>query len=110
MSTLLVRFLSLIQAHDTDLSYRQEYSTGSSLSTRRLHFQNTEGHMEAYLAAVQKYGFENKLPQFLEQKANDQRIVNAQRVPFSMTAFREQLVKVFVSNDLVCYFLAMFPL
>jgi hypothetical protein len=66
--------------------------------------------MEAYLAAVQKYGFENKLPQFLEQKANDQHIVNAQRVPFSMTAFREQLVKVFVSNDLVCYFLAMFPL
>ncbi|KAJ7483666.1 hypothetical protein FB451DRAFT_1235276 [Mycena latifolia] len=78
----------------------QEYGTGSSLTTRRLHLQNTEGHMEAYLAAVQKYGFTNKLPECLQQQAEEQRIVNAQRVPFSMAAFREQLVKVFVSNDL----------
>jgi hypothetical protein len=66
--------------------------------------------MEAYLAAVQKYGFTNKLPKILQQQADEQRIINAQRVPFSMAAFREQLVKVFVSNDLVCYFLAVFPL
>ncbi|KAJ7453116.1 hypothetical protein FB451DRAFT_1281733, partial [Mycena latifolia] len=78
----------------------QEYGTGSSLTTRRLHLQTTEGHMESYLAAVQKYGFTNKLPEFLQQQADEQRIINAQRVPFSMAAFREQLVKVFVSNDL----------
>jgi hypothetical protein len=66
--------------------------------------------MEAYLAAVQRYGFTNKLPEFLQHQADKQCIVNAQRVPFSMAAFREKLVKVFVSNDLVCYFLAVFPL
>ncbi|KAJ7437334.1 hypothetical protein FB451DRAFT_1305801 [Mycena latifolia] len=84
----------------------QEYGTGPSLTTRRLHLQNTEGHMEAYLAAVQKYGFTNKLPECFQQQADEQRIINVQRVPFSMAAFREQLVKVFVSNDLICYFLA----
>ena len=58
--------------------------------------------MEAYLAAVQKYGFTNKLPEVLQQQADNERITNVQRVPFFMAAFREQLVKVFVSNDLVC--------
>jgi hypothetical protein len=65
--------------------------------------------MEVYLAAVQKYGFPNKLLEFLQQ-ADEQHIFNAQRVPFSMAAFQEQLVKVFMSNNLVCYFLAVFPL
>jgi hypothetical protein len=63
-----------------------------------------------YLAAVQKYGFENKLPEFLQQQADEERHINAQRVPFSMAAFREQLVKVFISNDLVCHLLTVFPL
>ncbi|KAJ7936659.1 hypothetical protein B0H13DRAFT_2303349 [Mycena leptocephala] len=47
----------------------QEYGSGSSLTTRRLHLQNTEGHMEVYLAAVQRYGFTNKLPEFLQHQA-----------------------------------------
>lgn len=110
MPTLRVCFLTLIQGSKyTDFVCRQEYSSGSSLTTRRLHLQNTEGHMEAYITAVQQYGFENKLPEILQQKADEERVANSQRVPFSMTAFREQLVKVIVSNDLVCYFLAVFP-
>ncbi|KAJ7722417.1 hypothetical protein B0H16DRAFT_1473400 [Mycena metata] len=59
--------------------------------------------MEAYIAAVQEYGFANKLPEYCQQKEDKQRLVNAQRVPFSMAAFREQLVKVFMSNDLAIH-------
>jgi hypothetical protein len=42
----------------------QIYSPNTSLSTHclLLHLQNTPGHLEEYLAAVEKYGFKNKLP------------------------------------------------
>ncbi|KAJ7711109.1 hypothetical protein B0H16DRAFT_1745409 [Mycena metata] len=56
----------------------QEYRAGSSLSTRHLHLQNTEGHMEVYIAAVQEYGFANKLPEYHQQKEDEQCLVNAQ--------------------------------
>ncbi|KAJ6563867.1 hypothetical protein B0H19DRAFT_1067474 [Mycena capillaripes] len=74
--------------------------------------KNTEGHMEVYLAAVQKYGFTNMLLEFLQQQADKQCIVNAQRVPLSMAAFREQLVKLppcKKSTDMVGYWMVQCP-
>jgi hypothetical protein len=79
----------------------QIYSPNISLSTRRLHLQNTPRHPEEYLAAVEKYGFENKLPVELAHQVAENRAFSLNRIPFSMNTFTEQLAKVFVANDLV---------
>lgn len=80
----------------------QIYGPNTSLSTRRLHLQNAPGHPEEYLTAVEQYGFANKLPAELARQVAEDRALSLNRIPFSVNTFTEQLVKVFVANDLVC--------
>jgi hypothetical protein len=80
----------------------QIYGPNTSLTTRRSHLQNAPGHPEAYIAAVEQYGFANRLPAELARQVAENRALSQNRIPFSMNTFTEQLVKVFVANDLVC--------
>jgi hypothetical protein len=41
---------------------------------------------------------------------DEQRAKDLQRIPFSMTAFTEQLIRVFVANDLVRQILMVYVL
>lgn len=86
---------------------RKVYASGSSLSTRRTHLQS-DGHIQTYLDIVTKHGLENKLPTERRRQAEEQRAKDLQRIPFSMKAFSEQLMKVFVANDLVCLVLTIY--
>ncbi|KAJ7818449.1 hypothetical protein B0H13DRAFT_1922228 [Mycena leptocephala] len=76
------------------------YASGSSLTTRRNHLQS-EGHVNVYIDIVTKHGLTNKLPAERQRLLAEQRAAERQRLPFTMTAFTEQLLKVFVTNDLV---------
>jgi hypothetical protein len=50
---------------------------------------------------VEKYGFKNKLPMELAGQVAEDWAFSLNRIPFSMNTFTEQLVEVFVVNDLV---------
>ncbi|KAF7358289.1 putative AC transposase [Mycena venus] len=73
------------------------------LTTRRLHLQNAPGHPEEYFTAVEQYGFANKLPAELARQVAENRALSLNRISFSMNTFMEQLVKVFVANDLLIH-------
>jgi putative NADPH-quinone reductase len=58
----------------------QIYGPDTSLTTRRTHLQNTLGHPEEYLAAVEQYGFANKLPAELARQVAEHRAMSLNRL------------------------------
>jgi hypothetical protein len=90
---------SIISSKSDSHVARQVYAAASSLSTRRAHLAS---HESEYLEIIQKYHWENKLPKERVKQIAKQRAENLQRIPFSVLALTDQLVKVIVSNDLVC--------
>ncbi|KAJ7435287.1 hypothetical protein FB451DRAFT_1194759 [Mycena latifolia] len=89
-----------IAAEDLLPTDKKFYASGSSLTTHRRHLES-DRHMNAYLDIVTKHGLVNKLPAEHQRQLVEQRAIELQQLPFSMTAFTEQLIKVFVTNDLV---------
>jgi hypothetical protein len=89
---------SIISSRSDSHVARQVYATASSLSTRRAHLAS---HESEYLDIIQRYGWENKLPKERIKQLAKQRAENLQRIPFSVLALTDQLVRVIVSNDLV---------
>lgn len=79
---------------------RKIYAAQSSLTTCRTHLQ-LESHVVEYVNVVTKYGWDNKLPAKRLKQLVEQRAHEAQRLPFSVQNLTDQLIKVFVSNDLV---------
>ncbi|KAJ6562932.1 hypothetical protein B0H10DRAFT_1966344 [Mycena sp. CBHHK59/15] len=69
---------------DKSADSNQIYGPNTSLTTRRLHLQNAPGHPEEYLAAVEQYGFANKLPAELARQVAKDRVLSLNRIPFSM--------------------------
>ncbi|KAJ7435286.1 hypothetical protein FB451DRAFT_1418305 [Mycena latifolia] len=88
-----------IAAEDLLPTDKKFYASGSSLTTHRRHLES-DRHMNAYLDIVTKHGLVNKLPAEHQRQLVEQRAIELQQLPFSMTAFTEQLIKVFVTNDL----------
>ncbi|KAJ6627089.1 hypothetical protein B0H10DRAFT_1941289 [Mycena sp. CBHHK59/15] len=76
----------------------QVCASGSSLTTRRRHLGKE--HLPEYLTLMDTRKLPNKLPDALIKQRKEQRARDLQHTAFSIQAFEDQLITVFVSNDL----------
>jgi hypothetical protein len=84
------------------LILRRVYASGTSVSSRRKHLEGQ--HLPEYLDAIHQHNWARK-PSADRAKKLEERRTNYHRIPFSAAALANQLVRVVVSNDLVCYFI-----
>lgn len=80
---------------------RRVYAAGTSVSSRRKHLEGP--HLTEYLDALRQHTWKRKPSADRAKQLAEH--ANYQRIPFSATALANQLVKVVVSNDLVCQFI-----
>jgi hypothetical protein len=75
------------------------YLSGSSSSIRRLHLETV--HSDIHAEIIIKYALSIKLPEERHKDLENSQAKKMNQVAFSPVAFTEQLIKVFVGNDLV---------
>ena len=78
---------------------RQVYLSGSSLATRRCHI--SKAHYPEYMEYITKNKLANKLPDALLKQRQEQRQKALNHPIFTIPAFKDHLVSMIVSNDLV---------
>ena len=93
---LFLTFFHIILTH---LSFRMTYAPGSSNTTLRVHLDRD--HREEYIRVCKQNNWEIKIASARQSQLEIASPLDAQRTPFSKSAFIQHLVMFIAANDQV---------